>query len=83
MQRTLVMGSTPDSFGVSRFNIPMEATEMIPLDYNTFEEYMRYHNQESEVKPAGVREVPIAMQKANATLVKPKTATPVLRKQNQ
>lgn len=81
MQRMLVMGSTPDSFGVSRFNIPMEATEMIPLDYNTFEEYMRYHNQESEIKPEGVREVPIAMQKANTTLAKPKTSIPVVKKE--
>lgn len=74
MQRSLVMGSTPDSFGVTRFNVPMEATEIIPLDYQTFVEYMKYHNQESGVKPAGVREAPIALQKQGVTLSKPLTA---------
>ena len=68
MQRMLSMGSTPDWFGVTRFAVPVEQTESIPLDYNLFEEYMKYHNAESEVKPKGVIETPISLKKQNVSL---------------
>lgn len=81
MQRRLIMGSTPDCFGVTRFSIPVEATETIPLDFEAFETYMKFHNAESDIKPSTVKEVPIKLQKENIQLpggVKTKTpiATP-------